>query len=62
MAIAAPAPKYLSEGLDDLHKQLTAKDYRYYKPCVEIAPWNAKTMELSDPFGNKLLFSESLDQ
>lgn len=49
-------------GIDDLHKQLTAKDYRYYKPCVEIAPWNAKTMELADPFGNKLLFSESLDQ
>ena len=40
-------------GIDELHKQLTASDYRYYKPCVEKAPWNAKTMELIDPFGNR---------
>lgn len=49
-------------GIDELHKQLIDKDYRYYKPSVEKASWNAKTMELADPFGNKILFSESLDQ
>jgi hypothetical protein len=47
-------------GIDDLHKQLAAKDYRYYKPCVEVAPWNAKAMEFAVPFGNKLLFNEDL--
>jgi uncharacterized glyoxalase superfamily protein PhnB len=49
-------------GIDDLHKKLAAKDYRYYKPCVEKAPWNAKTMEVADPFGNKILFNESLEE
>ena len=42
-------------GVDELHKKLTAKDYRYYKPSVEIAPWNAKTMELTDPFWQQII-------
>jgi uncharacterized glyoxalase superfamily protein PhnB len=39
---------------------LTAKYYRYYKPGLEKAPWNAATMTVTDPFGNKLLFSEAI--
>ncbi len=50
-----------TKDIDKLHQELVAKDYKYYKPAVEMAPWNAKTMELIDPFGNKLLFNESLD-
>ncbi len=48
-------------GIDDLHRKLVAKDYRYYKPTVQIAFWNAKTMNVTDPFGNNLLFNESLE-
>mgnify|MGYP003424963061 CR=1 FL=1 len=50
-----------TKSVDELYKQLASKEYKYYKPGVELAPWNAKTMELIDPFGNKLLFNESLD-
>ncbi|MEO6315229.1 MAG: glyoxalase superfamily protein [Chitinophagaceae bacterium] len=39
---------------------LQEKDYRYMKPGLEKAPWNALTMEVIDPFGNKLLFAEDL--
>lgn len=46
------------EGLKDFHKHLNTKDYRYNRPGLEVAPWNALTMEVVDPFGNKLLFSE----
>jgi catechol 2,3-dioxygenase-like lactoylglutathione lyase family enzyme len=48
--------------LEKRHQQLVAKNYPYNNPGVEIAPWNAHTMELIDPFGNKLLFNESLDK
>lgn len=40
------------------HAELTAKDYRYNKPGLEDAPWDAKVMQVSDPFGNRLRFSE----
>ena len=60
----SPGSKVLIEttNLEQLHEALTAKEYKYLNPEVELAPWNAKTMELIDPFGNKLLFNESLDK
>jgi len=39
---------------------LAAKDYRYFKPGLEKAPWDALTMQVTDPFGNRLLFSQPL--
>lgn len=45
-------------SLNEYHKLLSAKNYKYYHPCLEQAFWNATTMEVTDPFGNKLLFSE----
>ncbi len=47
-------------GIDELHRELTAKNYNYLRPGVGIAPWNAKCMELNDPFGNRLRLSEDL--
>jgi hypothetical protein len=31
---------------------------RYYKPGIEDMPWNARVIQIIDPFGNKLRFSE----
>jgi catechol 2,3-dioxygenase-like lactoylglutathione lyase family enzyme len=45
-------------GIADYHRELTAKNYRYYWPGLEDAPWDARVMEVGDPFGNKLRFSE----
>ena len=47
-------------GLTAYHTLLTEKDYRYNKPGLEKAEWNALTMELTDPFNNKLFFAEEL--
>jgi catechol 2,3-dioxygenase-like lactoylglutathione lyase family enzyme len=47
-------------GLDAFHEELAAKNYAYQRPGVEIAPWNAKLMQLTDPFGNRLRFNEDL--
>lgn len=46
-------------GIEEYHRELLAKNYRYYRPGLEDAPWNARTMEVGDPFGNKLRFNES---
>jgi hypothetical protein len=44
-------------GIEELHAELTAKHYKYLRPGIEIAPWNAKCMEVTDPFGNRLRFN-----
>ena len=43
-------------GVEDLHRELTAKAYRYLRPGVERAPWGARVMEVTDPFGNRIRF------
>jgi catechol 2,3-dioxygenase-like lactoylglutathione lyase family enzyme len=48
-------------GLEDFHREITAKGYRYLRPGIERAPWNANVMQVTDPFGNRLRFSEDLD-
>jgi glyoxalase superfamily protein len=45
-------------GIADYHRELLAKNYRYYRPGLEKAPWDAWVMEVGDPFGNKLRMSE----
>jgi catechol 2,3-dioxygenase-like lactoylglutathione lyase family enzyme len=47
-------------GLEDFHREITAKGYRYLRPGIERAPWNANVMQVTDPFGNRLRFSEDL--
>ena len=47
-------------GIETLHAELSAKRYKYLRPGIELAPWNAKTMELIDPFGNRLRLNEDL--
>lgn len=48
-------------GLDGFHQEITAKHYRYMRPGIEIAPWNAKLMQVTDPFGNRLRFNEDIE-
>jgi catechol 2,3-dioxygenase-like lactoylglutathione lyase family enzyme len=57
---ASPGAKVFIEfqNIAEYHHFLTKKDYKFNKPGLEKAPWNAICMEVVDPFGNKLLFSE----
>ncbi|WP_029007353.1 glyoxalase superfamily protein [Azospirillum halopraeferens] len=45
-------------GLADFHREIAATGYPYMRPGIERAPWNADVMEVTDPFGNRLRFSE----
>jgi len=40
------------------HKEICAKNYKYNKPGIKKAPWNAPYFEVVDPLSNKLLITE----
>lgn len=45
-------------GIDAYHRELIGKDYPYNRPGVEDAPWG-RCMQVHDPFGNSIRFSEA---
>jgi hypothetical protein len=49
-------------GIRSYHAELTGKEYKFYRPCVEETFYEALCMEILDPFGNKLRFHEFLDK
>jgi catechol 2,3-dioxygenase-like lactoylglutathione lyase family enzyme len=48
------------QGIEELHRELGDKRYGYNRPGLEMAPWKARCMEVVDPFGNRLRFSEDV--
>jgi uncharacterized glyoxalase superfamily protein PhnB len=47
-------------GIESFHQEISSKGYRYYRPGIEEMPWNARWMEVTDPFGNRIRFSEAM--
>jgi catechol 2,3-dioxygenase-like lactoylglutathione lyase family enzyme len=45
-------------GLDAFQAELAARRYRHARPGIEARPWGWRDMEIDDPFGNRLVFSE----
>ena len=45
-------------GVRDYHKELIGKKYKYNRPGIEQAPWNAPCVTVNDPFGNTIMFTE----
>ncbi len=48
-------------GLDALHAELHAKAYRHARPGIVRQPWGWRDMEVTDPFGNRLVFTEAME-
>ncbi len=51
------SPLYM-QVVREYHKELHGKQYKYNKPGLEQASWNAPCMTVIDPVGNKILFTE----
>ena len=49
-----------SSGLREFQQALLAKAYRHARPGVEAQPWGLD-MTVSDPFGNRLTFTQALE-
>ena len=45
------------QGLDALHAELAARNYKHARPGIVQQPWG-RDMSIADPFGNRLIFSE----
>jgi|ERR1051326_7343050 uncharacterized glyoxalase superfamily protein PhnB len=50
----------VSTGVESYQRQLSQKKYKYYRPGIQLQPWNAKEMAVIDPFGNRIRFTEFL--
>lgn len=47
-------------GLENLHRELREKNYRFMNPGTHVQEWGAREMTVVDPFANKIVFSERL--
>lgn len=45
-------------GIEALHAELAAKNYRYMRPGLQIQEWGWREVTIYDPFGNRLIFCE----
>ncbi len=43
--------------LDAFHAELSARPYRHARPAIEQQPWG-RDMSITDPFGNRIIFSQ----
>jgi catechol 2,3-dioxygenase-like lactoylglutathione lyase family enzyme len=48
------------DDVERLHQELHSRPNPNMTPGVERAPWNAKVMDVIDPFGNRLSFNQPL--
>ncbi len=46
-------------GLEEYQRQLAEKKYKYARPGIENTPWGSRDMCISDPFGNRLVFTST---
>jgi uncharacterized glyoxalase superfamily protein PhnB len=51
-----------TSGVEELHRELAAKGYRYMNPGIVTTEWGTKDVTVIDPFGNRLSFSERLPE
>jgi len=49
-------------GLEALHAELTAKNYRHAHPGLVDQPWGWRDMAIADPFGNRLVFTQRIEE
>jgi uncharacterized glyoxalase superfamily protein PhnB len=45
--------------IDALQSELASRSYRHARPAVEHMPWGTRDMTLTDPFGNRLTFTDA---
>lgn len=46
------------KGIEEFHRELTAKNYRHAKPGILDQEWGMREIMIGDPSGNKLRFGE----
>jgi uncharacterized glyoxalase superfamily protein PhnB len=49
-------------GIDEFHREISSKGYKYLRPGIETTFYDARCLQVIDPFGNNIRFNESLKQ
>lgn len=47
-------------GIEEFHRDLVARQYKYQRPGLETTFYHARCVEVIDPFGNRIRFNEDL--
>ena len=48
------------EDIDTYQKELMEKKYQNSQPRIQEMPWGSRDMSITDPFGNKLVFTNAI--
>ena len=48
------------DDIDALQRALATRPYRHARPTAESMPWGTRDMSLTDPFGNRLTFTDAI--
>ena len=51
--------RIIMDNIDEFHRELNSKEYRYMKPGIEETTWDTCEMSVIDPFGNHIAFCET---
>ena len=54
--------RVMMRGVEEFHREISAKNYRYMRPGLERTPWGALETGAIDPFGNLIRFCEPIYQ
>ena len=49
-----------TDELEAFQQQLLAKEYTFARPEIQAMPWGSQDMTISDPFGNRLVFTNAI--
>ncbi|MCO8312484.1 glyoxalase superfamily protein [Pseudomonas mandelii] len=49
-----------TDELETFQQQLLAKEYQFARPQIQAMPWGSQDMTISDPFGNRLVFTNAI--
>jgi hypothetical protein len=46
------------KGIEEFHREIMAKNYKYSRPGLDQTPWNSRSVSLIDAFGKRIRFNE----
>jgi uncharacterized glyoxalase superfamily protein PhnB len=49
-----------TDELEAFQQQLLAKEYVFAHPQIQAMPWGSHDMTVTDPFGNRLVFTNAI--
>jgi catechol 2,3-dioxygenase-like lactoylglutathione lyase family enzyme len=49
-------------GIAELHRELTAKKYKYNRPGLQVQDWGMTEVTVVDPFNNRITFGEPTEK